>query len=88
MLRRIVLASAMSALFAGGTLANAPANVEECMNSTLDLAEAAEEKKLLGGEQVGKAEELLLKMGEHCEANQFTDAMALAQEVKAMIERQ
>jgi hypothetical protein len=87
MLKSFALAIAVSALFADGTLAQTVANPEECMNSTFELAQAAEGKKL-SEDEADKVEELLVKMEDHCDANRYAEAMAVAQDLKVMIEKQ
>jgi non-homologous end joining protein Ku len=86
MLKRIVLASALSVLFTGGTLAQSLGNYAECVRSTMDLSKAAEAKQM-PDEQIDRVEELLDKMEEHCANKRFSDATALLQQVKAMIEK-
>jgi hypothetical protein len=86
MLKSFVLAIAASALVAGGALAQTVANPEECMNSTFELAQAAEGKKL-SEDEADKVEELLVKMEDACDANRYAEAMAVAQDLKVMIEK-
>jgi hypothetical protein len=87
MLKRLALASALSALFASGTLAQTPNNPDECLDSAFELAQAAEEKNL-PDEQFDKVEDLLIEMERHCDANRYSEAMAVAQNLKVMIEKQ
>jgi hypothetical protein len=86
MLKSLALAVTLSAFFAGGTMAQTVANSEECMNSTFELAQAAEGKKLSEDES-DKVWELLVKMEDACDANQYAEAMAVAQNLKVMIEK-
>jgi hypothetical protein len=85
-LKSLALAVTLSALFAGVTMAQTAANPEECMNSTFALAHASEVKKL-SEDEADKVEGLLVKMGDMCDANQYAEAMAVAEDLKGMIEK-
>ena len=87
MLKTLALATALSALLAGGALAQSVDNPEECMNSTFELAQAAEGKKM-PEDQSDKVEELLVKMEDFCDANQYAEAKAVANDLKVIIEKQ
>ena len=66
---------------AGGT----PENPDQCLKAASDLAQSAEERKL-GETQLDKIEDLLTKMETHCDAKQFVEAMAVASDIKSLIE--
>jgi hypothetical protein len=87
MLKTLALATALSALLAGGALAQSVDDPDECMNSTFELAQAAEDKQL-SEDQSDKVEELLIKMEDHCEGNRYTEAKAVAEDLKLMIDKQ
>jgi hypothetical protein len=87
MLKRFALASVLSALFAGGALAQTLSSYAECVSSSIDLSGSAEAKKL-PDEQIDKVEALLDRMVDHCDANQYREATALLQDVKVMIDQQ
>jgi hypothetical protein len=95
MLKRLALASALSALFAGGTLAQTPTDPEECLSSAYELDEAAQQKETesaenknpISDEQIDRVQDLLITMQDHCDANRYSEAMAVAQDLKDMIEK-
>jgi hypothetical protein len=95
MLKRLALASALSALFAGGTLAQTPTDPEECLNSAYELDEAAQQKETeaaenknpISDEQIDRVQDLLITMQDHCDASRYNEAMAIAQDLKDMIEK-
>lgn len=66
-------------------LSAAPKNPDECIEAASSLAESAEAKKLAEN-KLDRIEELLVKMETHCDAKQFPEAMAVANDIKAMIE--
>jgi hypothetical protein len=41
----------------------------------------------LSDDEADKVEELLVKMEDHCDANRYAEAMAVAQDLKVMIEK-
>lgn len=67
--------------------AEQPTTADECLKAAFDLAQAAEEKQL-GDDKLDKVEELLTKMESHCDANQFAEAMQVADDIKGVIESQ
>jgi hypothetical protein len=95
MLRRLALASALSALFAGSALAQTPSDPEECLNSAYELDETAQQKETEAAEnrtpwpddQVDRLQELLITMQDHCDASRYSEAMAVAQDLKDMIDK-
>jgi hypothetical protein len=91
MMKRLALATALSALFAGGALAKTPADFEECMQLSSDVTELTDEK--LPDDKVSEAvsekvADLLNKLDEHCEANRFDAAVTVAGQLRAMIDKQ
>ena len=73
--------AAMPAQAAGA----APENPDQCLKAASDLAQSAEERKLAEA-QLDKIEDLLTKMETHCDAKQFVEAMAVANDIKSLIE--
>ena len=67
------------------TPAAAPQNPDECLAAASDLAQSAEEQKL-AEDKLDKIEDLLSRMETHCDARQFVEAMAVAKDIKVMIE--
>ena len=63
----------------------APENPDHCLRAASDLAQSAEDHKL-GEAQLDKIEDLLTKMETHCDARQFVEAMAVANDIKSLIE--
>lgn len=63
------------------------ANPDECIKAAFDLAQAAEDKKL-SDDKIEKVDELLTKMETHCDARQFTEAMAVGRDIRTLIEQQ
>lgn len=61
------------------------ANTDECLKAAAGLVQAIEAKKL-GEDKLDKIEELLTKMEGHCDASQFTEAMAVASDIKVIID--
>lgn len=64
-----------------------PQSAEECIKAATELALSAEDKKL-GEDKIDKLDDLLTKMETHCDAKQFVEAMAVAKDIKTMIETQ
>lgn len=64
------------------TAANSP---DDCLKSASDLALDAEDKKL-AEDKLDKIEDLLIKMETHCDAKQYNEALAVAKDIKAIIE--
>lgn len=89
MLKSIATAAICLGITAGAAFgqANAPASPEECMKTAFDIAQVAENKKL-PDDQLDQIEELLTQMEGLCDAKQFTDAAAVATNIKTMIEKQ
>ena len=88
MLKKFALAAAATALLSGAALAQtAASNAEDCLKVAFDIAQTAEDKKL-PNDKLDQVEELLTKMESHCDAKQFTEAAAVAKDLKAMIEKQ
>lgn len=90
MLKRLALAGAAALLLTGSASAQqaqAPKTPDDCLKAAFDLSQAAEEKQL-ADEKLDKVEELLTQMETYCDANQFNEAMALAQDIKTVIDGQ
>ena len=64
-----------------------PANPDDCIKAAFALAQAAEDKKL-SDDKIEKVDELLTKMETHCDARQFTEAMAVGRDIRTLIEQQ
>ena len=67
---------------AGG---GAPDSPDQCLKAASDLAQSAEDRKLAEA-QLDKIEDLLTKMETHCDARQYVEAMAVANDIKSLIE--
>jgi hypothetical protein len=61
-----------------------PTTAEQCLKAAFSLAEKAEAKKL-SNEDFDKLEEMLTKMETHCDAKQYGEAHAMAQEIEQTI---
>lgn len=89
MLRYSALAS-LALLLAGSALAQqpvAPTTPDDCLKMAFDLSQAAEEKEL-DDDRLDKVEELLTQMETYCDANQFNEAMAVADDIRTVIDGQ
>lgn len=62
-----------------------PSTPDDCLKAAFDLAQSAEEKSL-ADDVLDKVEDLLTRMEGHCDANQFAEAMAVAADIKTMID--
>jgi hypothetical protein len=71
----------------GSEPAATPASPDECIKAAFDLAQAAEDKKL-PDDKIEKVDELLTKMETHCDARQFTEAMAVGRDIRTLIDTQ
>jgi len=90
MLKQMVLAAGFAALLSGSALAQQaapPTTPDDCLKAAFDLAQAAEDKKL-SEDKLDRIEEMLTKMETHCDANQFNEAMAVANDIKSVIDGQ
>lgn len=87
MIKHTALAFGLGALLATGALAETPSTPDQCMKAAFDLAQSAEDKKL-GNDELDKVEEMLTKMEDHCDAKQFSEAMAVAKDIEAAINKQ
>lgn len=76
--------AAKSAAPAAAELAQVPATPDECIKAAFDLAQTAEDKKM-SNDELDKIEQMLSKMETHCDANQFTEAMAVSKDIKTFI---
>lgn len=87
---RLVLAGTLCLLLTGSVLAQpaqTPKSPDDCLKAAFDLSQAAEEKQL-ADEKLDKVEELLTQMETYCDANQFNEAMTVANDIKTMIDGQ
>lgn len=89
MTKSLVAAVAVLALLSGSAIAQEKpaANAEECLKAAFDIAQAAESKNM-ANDKLDKVEEMLTKMEGHCDAKQFTEAAAVATDLKSMISKQ
>jgi len=87
MMKQLSLGAALAALLATGAMAADPETPDQCIKAAFDLAQSAEDKKL-PNEKLDKIEEMLTKMEDHCDAKQFTEAMAVAKDIEAEINKQ
>ncbi|HEX6610470.1 MAG TPA: hypothetical protein VF051_06800 [Hyphomicrobiaceae bacterium] len=70
---------------AGAQQAQVPSTPDDCLKAAFDLAQAAEEKSL-AEDVLDKVEEALQRMEGHCDANQFSEAMAVATDIQTLID--
>jgi hypothetical protein len=85
-----VIAAAAGIMLMGATVAGAEtpaANSDDCLKVAFDIAQAAESQNL-SNEKLDKVEELLTKMETHCDAKQFTEAAAVATDLKQIISKE
>lgn len=61
------------------------ADPESCLRAAADLALFAEERKVAES-RLDKIDDLLIKMEQHCDASQFTEAQAVAKDIKSIIQ--
>lgn len=66
--------------------ATEPANADDCIKAAFDLAQAAEDKKL-ADDKLEKIDELLTRMETHCDARQFTEAMAVGRDIRTILDQ-
>ena len=86
MVKRLAFVAAVAAAVTCAPSAQAaPANKDECLKLAFDLAQKAADKKLAAA-QSSKAEELISKMEDQCEAEKFADAEATMKDISAAIE--
>ena len=88
MITHFARAAAIVVLLAGPAAAQqaqVPASPDDCLKAAFDLAQAAEEKSL-ADDVLDKVEEALTRMEGHCDANQYAEAMAVADDIKTMID--
>ncbi len=60
-------------------------NPDDCLKTASDLALDAEDRKL-AEDKLDKVEDLLVKMETHCDSKQFPEALAVAKDIKSLIE--
>jgi Skp family chaperone for outer membrane proteins len=89
MMKSAFAAAALLAIVSGAAVAQeAPAaNAEDCLKAAFEIAQAAEGKNL-ANDQLDKIEEMLTRMESHCDAKQFTEAAAVATDLKSMMSKQ
>lgn len=88
MIRHFACAAAVAVLLAGPVAAQqtqVPSSPDDCLKAAFDLAQTAEEKSL-ADDVLDKVEEALTRMEGHCDANQYTEAMAVAADIKTLID--
>ena len=66
-------------------VAESPA--DKCLMSALTLARSAEEKQI-SSDKLDRIEQMLAKMEDHCDAQQFNEAQATAKDIEAAINAQ
>lgn len=89
MLKQMAAAAVAVTCLFGSALAQdaVPASTEDCAKIAQDLVAVAE-SKTLPDERLDKIEEMLVKMEGHCDAQQFTEAAAVAKEIRAELDRE
>ena len=78
-------APAAPAPVAQAPAAAVPATPDDCIKAAFELAQKAEDKKM-SNDELDKLEQLLSKMETHCDAKQFTEAMAVSKDIKSVID--
>ena len=89
MMKTVIAAAAFVVVAAASAIAqDAPAaSPEDCLKVAFEIAQAAEAKNL-GNAELDKVEEMLTKMEAHCDAKQFSEAAAVATDLKTLISKQ
>ena len=89
MMKSLIAAVAFLGLAVGGAYAQdkPAASAEDCLKVAFDIAQVAEGRNL-PNDQLDKVEEMLTKMETHCDAKQFTEAAAVATDLKTLISKQ
>ena len=86
MLKRLVWAGLICAGLSGPALAHSMTKEgAECLMSIVSLANSAR-AKTLSEAALTKIQDLLTKLGNHCQAQQYAEAAAAAKDIKAVIE--
>lgn len=60
---------------------------DDCLKAATDLAVSIDDKRI-AEDKLEQIDDLLTKMETHCDAKQFPEAMAVAKDIKLMIETQ
>jgi non-homologous end joining protein Ku len=95
MIEKVWLAALTAMLFTGATLAqgtprggspvgNSPSTVD-CLRRAAELADSAEAKEM-SEDRIDLIEDMLTRMEAHCDAKEFEDALALAQQIRNAID--
>lgn len=87
MIKSLLVTIFLSVSAISAVQAETPANPEDCLKLAFDIAQAAENKNL-PNEELDKVEEMLTKMESHCDARQFTEAAAVASDLKTIISKE
>ncbi|MCB1519988.1 MAG: hypothetical protein KDJ37_05355 [Hyphomicrobiaceae bacterium] len=82
MIKRLILAAALSAGLSGAALA--ADNPDDCLKEAFDIAQSAEGKKLADAD-LDSLETMLSKMEAQCDAKEFDAASKTGEEIKAML---
>ena len=88
MIKHFACAAAVALFLAGPAAAQqvqVPSSPDDCLKAAFDIAQAAEEKNL-ADDVLDKVEDSLSRMEGHCDANQFAEAMAVAADIKTLID--
>jgi hypothetical protein len=86
----LLAAGALAPVTHAQTAATPPAvasTADECLKAAFDMAQLAEDTKL-STEALDQVEGMLGKMEDHCDANRFAEAAALAVDIKQFITKQ
>ncbi len=87
MIKSLLVTIFLSVSAISAVQAETPASPEDCLKLAFDIAQAAENKNL-PNEELDKVEEMLTKMESHCDARQFTEAAAVASDLKTIISKE
>ena len=83
-LKLLAVTAGASVLFASSALADLPKSGEDCFKAADEIADAVEQIQL-SEEEADRADDLLIRMEEHCEASEFGQAVEVAEALKTLI---
>ncbi len=69
------------------TQSTGTASADQCLQSAMTLAKSAEQKSL-ADDKLDKIEQMLAKMEDLCDANQFSEAQAMVKDIESAIKSQ
>jgi hypothetical protein len=84
MLKTLMALTGASVVLIGAALADVPDDSEACFKTADEVADAVEEAQLTE-EEMETVDDLLFRIEEHCAAEQFREAIQVAESVRALI---